>query len=157
MIFPFKLQKYSSNTEMLLSVTYPVFSSLWYLIDLIQFWTKYLRTFSRFSTISPQNKRNGARLLSPASECTSCLTRCRITEDFRNQEFSRKKLKCLELMVNTKPAKLPKRYFLTVLQGNCKKSAVKHSMRKPNLLNSVNLSTIASPRLWVDLYVYQIN
>ena len=45
-----------------------------YLIDLIQSWTKYLRTFSRFSTTSPHNKQlDGTRLLSTETECLSYL------------------------------------------------------------------------------------
>ena len=53
-----------------------------YLIDLIQSWTKYLWTFSRFSTTSPHNKQlDGTRLLSTETECLSYLTRCWTTEN----------------------------------------------------------------------------
>ena len=39
-----------------------------------QSWPKYLWTFSLFNTIILHHKWNGARLLSPESECTSCLS-----------------------------------------------------------------------------------
>ena len=39
-----------------------------------QYWAKHLETFSLFSTISLYHKWNGTKLLSPESECTSCLT-----------------------------------------------------------------------------------
>ena len=38
--------------------------------------TKYCETFLRFSIVSLNHKWNGARLLSPETECTSCLTSC---------------------------------------------------------------------------------
>lgn len=36
-------------------------------------------------------------------ECSSCLASFWTTEDFRNEEFSRKSLKCFEMMVATQP------------------------------------------------------
>ena len=44
-----------------------------------QSWTKHLETFSLFSTISLHYKWNGTILLSPESECMSCLMSCRTT------------------------------------------------------------------------------
>ena len=44
-----------------------------------QSWTKHLETFSLFSTISLHHKWNGTILLSPESECMSCLMSCRTT------------------------------------------------------------------------------
>ena len=44
-----------------------------------QSWKKHLQTFSLFSTIFLHRKWNWTRLLSPESECTSCLTSCRTT------------------------------------------------------------------------------
>ena len=40
-------------------------------------WTKHLQTFWYFSTVCPHHKWNRARLLSPESECKSCLTGCK--------------------------------------------------------------------------------
>ena len=45
----------------------------------LQSWTKHLGTFTLFSTICLHHNWNGIRLLSPESECTSCLTGCRTT------------------------------------------------------------------------------
>ena len=76
----------------------------------VQSWTKHLQTFSLCSTISLHHKWNESRLLSPESECTSY------------------------------PAVQPKAKFWRFLVKNHKKSAVKHSIEKPILLNFVNLS-----------------
>ena len=40
-----------------------------------------------------------------------------------------------------------KRQISIFIQENCEKSAVRHSIEKPILLNFVNLSTIPCPRL----------
>ena len=45
----------------------------------LQSWTKYLETFSCFITISLYHNLKETRLLSPESECTSCLTSCQTT------------------------------------------------------------------------------
>ena len=44
-----------------------------------QSWRKHLETFSLFCTIFLHHKCNGTRLLSPESECTSCLRSCQTT------------------------------------------------------------------------------
>ena len=44
-------------------------------------------------------------------------------------------------------ARHPKAKFRCFLVKNCKKSAVKHSVEKPILVNFVNLSTAFCPRL----------
>ena len=41
-----------------------------------------------------------------------------------------------------------KRYILRAVLENCEKSAVKHFIGKPILLNFVNFSTVFLPRLW---------
>ena len=48
----------------------------------------------------------------------------------------------------------PKRQILTVKLQNCKKSAVKHSIEKPVILNFLNLSTIIYPRLYEKIYFH---
>ena len=55
----------------------------------IQSSTKHLDTFSLFSTICLHHKWNGTRLLSPESECTSCLTNCRTTEDLGSSKIKK--------------------------------------------------------------------
>ena len=47
---------------------------------------KHLQTFSRFSTVSFLHKCNGARLLSPESECKSDLTTQQTTKIRKFQE-----------------------------------------------------------------------
>ena len=47
------------------------------------------------------------------------------------------------------PAVNPKAKFWRFLVKNCKKSAVKHSVEKPILLNFVNLSSTFCPRLYI--------
>ena len=49
------------------------------------------------------------------------------------------------------PAGHPKAKFWHFLVNSCKKSAVKHTIEKPILLNYVNLSTIFCPRLYFPL------
>ena len=61
----------------------------------------------------------------------------------------RKLRKCLELMANTSCP--PEKQVLTVVLGNCKKSAVNYSIEKPILHNFVSLTTIYCPRLQVEL------
>ena len=46
------------------------------------------------------------------------------------------------------PTVHPKAKFLRFLVNNCKKSAVKHSIENPIVLNIVNLSLTFCPRLW---------
>ena len=45
----------------------------------LQSWTKYLETFSLFSTNFLHHKWNGTKLLSPESKCASSLTSCQTT------------------------------------------------------------------------------
>ena len=45
------------------------------------------------------------------------------------------------------PSWPPERQMLIFLPKNCEKSAIKHSIEKPNLLNLMNLSKIHCPRL----------
>ena len=47
------------------------------------------------------------------------------------------------------PAGHPKVQFLRILVNHCKKSAVKHSIEKPIMLNFVNFSTTFYLRLWI--------
>ena len=58
-------------------------------------------------------------------------------------------------MVSTKPVILKVNFDSCA--GKCEKSAVKDSTEKPNLLYSVNFSTIVSPRLQINFYMYEIN
>ena len=68
---------------------------------------KHLETFSHFRTISLQHKGDGTRLLSPESECTSCLASYRTTNlrlrILENQKISRKFLKYLGFLASTQP------------------------------------------------------
>ena len=65
--------------------------------------------------------------------------------NLRNSEISGKSVKCLDLMVSTQPATQEANFGICA--KNHKKSAIKHSIEKPILLNFVNLFTIFCPRL----------
>ena len=67
-IFGQKRAKYNLNDRNIQMIT-----------CILQSWAKDLLTLSRFNTISLFHKWNGARLLLPGSECTSCLTSCQTT------------------------------------------------------------------------------
>ena len=117
-----------------------------------QSWTKYLWPFSLFSTISLHDKWNGTRLLSQESECTSCLTS--YWTNLRKLG-SFKKISKMYGFNGEYPAVHPKIKFLCFLLKHCKKSAVKHSIEKPNLLNFVNLSPAFCPRLQPFAWFFQ--
>ena len=46
----------------------------------------------------------------------------------------------------------PQRQILTIVLGNRRKSAVKHSIEKPIVFNFVNLSTFLCPRFYSRLF-----
>ena len=67
------------------------------------------------------------------------------TQDLRKLVKFRKSLKCLELI--GKYSACHQKKILTVVLQNCEKTAVKHSIEKPVLLNFGDLSTIFCSRL----------
>ena len=69
-----------------------------------QFWTKYLQTFPRFSTISLNRKWKGTYVLSWEIECKNYMTWLVEWLDLGNEKISSKTLKCVELLVSTQPA-----------------------------------------------------
>ena len=103
---------------------------------------KTFADFSLFSIISLHHKLNGTRLLSPESECTSCLT-CR-------RNF--KKIPKMLGFDGEYPAIYPKAKFSRWSVKNCKKTSCKTFHRKPTLPNFVNLSITLCPRLYLETF-----
>ena len=91
---------------------------------------KHLWTFSRLSTVSFHHKWNETRLLSPESECMSCITSCQTTKIRKFQENPWNTWTWWRV-----PVWLSNKQILSILRKDCEKSAVKHSIEKHISLN----------------------